>query len=179
MKEDLEIGKIIRTERYRDAIHIAVAPMTAAERLNPGQHVGLLPDGRAGIAAKSIGIVDPFLSDYVEPGEKFWIFMYPNTITSLRHEWVHPAFEPQTPIETPQSKSRKWIEAFAAELDQTYNRLMEAAAYWIDTEEYTMDNSEKYKSMDAGAWPIFWKHYEIATDTKVKNHTAEFFTCSC
>lgn len=179
MKEDLEIGKIITTERHRDAIHIAVAPMRAAEKLNPGQHVGILPDGRVGIAAKSIGIVDPFLTDCVEPDEQFWLFMYPNTITSLRHEWAHPAFTAQAPIETLKSRSRKWIEAFAAELDQTFNKLMNAAVLWVEEEEYTLDNSETYKHMDQTMWPLFWHHYEILTETKVKNHKAEFFTCSC
>lgn len=76
----------------RDAIHIAMAPVVAAERLQPGQHIGLLDDGRACASDKPIGIVDPFLVDAVLPGHRLWLFLYPGTVTSLRHDWTHPAF---------------------------------------------------------------------------------------
>ncbi len=82
-------------DRRRDAIHIAVAPVTAAERLAPGQHVGLVRDGSlelVGPCDRAIGIVDPFLPEAVEPGRRFWLFLYPGTVTGLRHVWTHPAF---------------------------------------------------------------------------------------
>ncbi len=89
-----DIGKLIEgADARRDAIHVAVAPVEAAEELGPGRHVAL----RAGKAVHAtgddgIGIVDPFLRAPVLPGQRFWLFLYPNTITSLRHVWTHPAF---------------------------------------------------------------------------------------
>jgi hypothetical protein len=43
------LGTIIDETAGRDAIHLAVEPVVAAHNLSPGQHVGLFPDGTAGI----------------------------------------------------------------------------------------------------------------------------------
>lgn len=95
---ETQIGSLIRDqERRRDAIHVAVAPVTAAGRLEPGQHIGFQRPGDtehvSPDSSNLIGIVDPFLPESVEPGERFWMFLYPQTITGMRHAWHHPAFE--------------------------------------------------------------------------------------
>src|SRR5262249_24063733 len=100
------LGSLITDgDRRRDAVHVAVAPVTAAEELKPGVHVGFRPAGQTeGVGpvdpGRHIGIVDPFLRDQVQPGERFWLLLYPNTITSLRHVWTHPAFAPRVPAQT-------------------------------------------------------------------------------
>jgi hypothetical protein len=99
--ESPSLGRLITDgDRRRDAIHVAVAPVTAAERLAPGQHVGFVHAGDTelvGAVTTTIGVVDPFLREEVQPGQRFWLFMYPNTVTSLRHVWTHPAFAPRVP----------------------------------------------------------------------------------
>ncbi len=89
MNKDL-LGKLIDSDAERDAIHIAIFPAEAIERLVPGQDVGLAETKGSGLiphvcrSTSPIGIVDPFLKALVFPGQKFWVLVYPNTITSLR-----------------------------------------------------------------------------------------------
>lgn len=94
------IGNIPDSQARRDAIHVAVAPVIAGERLTPGckvgKHEGLWLDW-TGVKSPCTGIVDPFLSQPVERGELFWLFLLPGTVTSLRHVWTHPVFEPKAP----------------------------------------------------------------------------------
>lgn len=93
-----KVGKLLTGNEARDAIHFALAPVTAAVTLVPGRHVGYA-NGMAVTDEPHIGIVDPFLPYAVEPGQKFWLFLYPETITSLRHAWTHPAFAAAAPPE--------------------------------------------------------------------------------
>lgn len=89
------LGKIHQYTEHRDAIHLGVEPVEAGERLSPGDHI-FLRDGKAYsircTSMKGLGIVDPFLTEAVEPGQRFWLVVYPREITSLRHVWEHPDF---------------------------------------------------------------------------------------
>jgi hypothetical protein len=95
------IGHLCSESARRDCLHFAVAPVVAGEELQPGEHVGFLPNGRIGWSLPNIiliGIVDPFLTTPVEEGQRFWLMLYPNTVSSLRHVWSHPAFQPKVPV---------------------------------------------------------------------------------
>jgi hypothetical protein len=91
------LGQSPGPDDKRDAIHIAIAPVVAAHTLGPGQHVGPYNDGRYGITATPIGIVDPFLIAAVAENSPFWLCLYPYSITSLRHVWTHPSFVAKPP----------------------------------------------------------------------------------
>lgn len=93
MNEAPMIGRLAGASAKRDAIHIAIAPVIAGENLEPGDHIGIIEGSALKDAELTIGIVDPFLRKTVDEGERFFIFLYPNTITSLRHVWEHPAFK--------------------------------------------------------------------------------------
>jgi hypothetical protein len=176
MKNELLIGQILPTEQFRDAIHVAIAPVIAGEKLGAGDHVGLLPDGKVGqLLAHTIGIVDPFLRKVVHPGERFWLFLYPNTVTSLRHEWIHPAFDAQTsPLV---SDSKKWLRDYANDINTTYKKLMDGAKNFIECGEYLCEGGN-FEGVSTNE--NFWHHYEIVTgETVPENQKQSFFSCSC
>lgn len=180
------IGKIIDdgTTAQRDAIHVAIAPVVAWERLSPGQRIGFINDNceTVGEVDKPIGIVDPFLTLEVRQGQRFWMFLLPNTITSLRHDWTHPSFRDQALVQPDSGsleESKAWVAQFASELGKTYKSLMNAAESYNCCGDYVMDNTESYKDADYNKWPMFWHHYSRITGQKVDDPEGTVFTCSC
>lgn len=190
------LGMIIDETEKRDAIHLAVEPVVAKECLVCGQHV----DADGSTNGEYVGIVDPFLNDTVEPGERFWLVLYPRQITSLRHVWEHPAFPNEinnkSVDDTEVEKSKKWIENFIADCgedkididygytkydDLTYKNIMEAADSWVAHRGDYPDYFYVSESLrDKGLPYEFWHHYEIIRGKKIdEDKKTSFFTCSC
>lgn len=133
MSSTIPLGKLASEDAGRDAIHIAVAPVVAAATLAPGDHVGVEADGRASKTSKHIGIVDPYLKASVKPGDRFYLCLYPNTITSLRHHWVHPAFKEEAPpakADFDKAESEAWLREYA-----------------IRFKSYATDNEDAYQML--------------------------------
>ena len=112
------VGKLLKGTEGRDAIHFALAPMVAAVNLNPGERIGIRGFEAAPNLMPHIGIVDPFLIHQVKQGERFWLFLFPGTITSLRHAWTHPAFaddtgESEKVRSTADQEARSWLKWYA------------------------------------------------------------------
>ncbi len=91
-KELVPLGQLIEGEAYRDAIHIAIEPLVAPVLLQPGQEIDRFGYPQENGKAVLVGIVDPYLKHPVLPGQRFYLCLFPNTVTSLRHYWKHPAF---------------------------------------------------------------------------------------
>lgn len=171
------IGKLVIGPAHRDAIHIAVAPVVAGCLMVSGAHVGIDANGTCAPGAKPhIGIVDPFLTAPVSAGETFWLFLYPKTITSLRHNWTHPAFDDDD--ETKKAASEKWLREFAEEVGIGYERLVEGARNWVAFENYIMLDvdvprvvGQKVKEM--------WAHLWIAHRIKPADNERHFISCNC
>jgi hypothetical protein len=131
MSDTPKLGQLIQGEAQRDAVHIAIAPVVAATALQPGLPVGLDEQGRAACnVAKHVGVVDPFLKTTVKEGQRFYLFLFPNTVTGMRHEWQHPAFpELQKPDNgvSPESKAaaEAWLKEFADDIDLGYSELID------------------------------------------------------
>lgn len=178
------IGKLIDGRGDPDAIHIATMPVTAAETLKPGQHIGFAAGGYMVTATPPepyvlIGIVDPFLAEDVTKGQRFFMFLYPNTITGLRHVWTHPAVSKDgMGVGT---ASERWLRDFANEVDADYHEMMQVAASHCDTKERWGGDY----LIDGGKWegqttPVeFWEHFHNVTGKKPKNGPHGIFSCSC
>lgn len=187
MHGELNLGQIITTKQNRDAIHIAVAPVVAAHQLWTGCRVGLTPNGLATTKEPAIGIVDPFLpgGTVVEAGQTFWLFLYPLTVTGLRHDWQHPAFpqESRTYIPAGAGISEAWIREYADRLGLGYEALMGGARDWLYSRK--KDRWGDYLVMGGllegeSTEPLFWHHFELVTGEQVpEEHKENFFSCSC
>lgn len=191
------LGSILDDKQKRDAIHLAVEPVIAGEWLYPGAHITV----ENGIAFASkvgegLGIVDPFLQERVNKGERFWFVMYPRMVHSLRHVWSHPAFkdevkEEEVPAAPSKEESEKWLREFIEKSDCPGFDIVIAAATgkplpgdereWGASYENTGDYLY-FQGMDAHSEipPEFWDHIENYTGVKVPQEMrATSFSCSC
>lgn len=174
---DIKLGQIITGEARRDAVHMAVAPVVAGEALHPGAHVGLhlgkamsSPVSRADAA---IGIVDPFLTAEVRPGETFWLFLYPGSIKGLRHEWIHPEFPEHESVPVVNQESVKWLADFAAGIDMSYEELIDGCKNYLTSGDSIECLKMEWKEPPVG----FWVHFQAATGMVVHDEEATPFAC--
>lgn len=169
MSEQTILGKLLTGDESRDAIHIAVAPVMAGENIRPGQHIGLLSNGRAGITSNPIGIADPFLKHSIREGEYFYLVLYPNTITSLKHQWAHPAF-PEVYTRPDMKASVEWLEELADECGMSYEDLLSE----IPSGSIHTGDREMYDARDS---EDIAQHYFNVTGVKI--HKPIRFSCAC
>lgn len=175
-----KIGTILGGSELRDAVHVAVCPIEAGEWIRPGEHIGIGTDGKATAKnAMHTGIADPFLKETIKAGNRFYMFMYPQTITSLRHEWTHPAFEP-TSDEKKASESllRQFCEAYEIGYAELLKSASEPNGYinlGFDAGNIS-DISRRHPE-----YKDFWDHIEIVTGRKFDELHRERanWTCGC
>lgn len=178
------LGTIITSQERRDAIHLAVEPVRAKQRLEAGQHV----NAKGGTTGTLVGIVDPFLDDPVYPGEWFWLVVYPRQIHSLRHVWTHPEFaapevsELENWVEQASGadveKAKAWLEEFCGSNGPGYDEVIEAA---LDESNWDSEYLH-FRGRDAHGEipPEFYLHLETVTGVRVPGAMrASFFSCSC
>lgn len=170
MSKDIKLGTKPVEGQLRDAIHVAIAPMVASTQLKPGAHVGILPDGTAGMSDNPIGIVDPFIGGSVYKGERFWLLLYQQTVTGMRHQWSHPAF-PDASVETGDEKSNsiEWLKAFARTMGTNYEHMMDDIR---NGDSILVDESRSDDTVN----PLVSHHYKIVTGV---DPGEIYFRCAC
>lgn len=183
------LGTIIDETAGRDAIHLAVEPVTTDFSLTPGQDVGLI-EGKAVPRRPYVGIVDPFLKDMVAPGQRFWLVVYPRQITSLRHVWEHPSFPISEQLGSgdihllaPNDKdaSIRWMTEWAQRhMGEDYygdgtKSPERAFADAIDAgHNMSVGPHENARDHIDSEW---WGHWEAITGERGKRE--EYFSCGC
>lgn len=197
MEQKPNIGKTLSPEEnLRDAIHCAIAPVVAAIDLYPAQHVGLNEDGQAGVVQNAIGIVDPFLKNKVFKGESFYLFLYPNTITSLKHSWTHPAFEKEVltpkvanpPPKTDKDASIEWLKNYAVSevYDSDYysdrDKAYEAMLSQVRNNELIFHGQDCHGYGDVPDAEELFRHLSVVLGQTIDRAYFEdngYFSCSC
>jgi hypothetical protein len=174
----------------RDAVHVAVFSAVANKKLYAGQDVGIIeqgePDAMVSDGTDPVGVVDPFLKSAVMPGQRFWVYLYPRTITALSHRWSHPAFEAQATAYAPPSTklaSEKWLRNFCANADcPGYEEVMSKAAKIASGLNDAWDNEYMhFNDGDAnGDIPAeFWDHVSVVLGQPIAGIKPKYFSCSC
>jgi hypothetical protein len=149
-------------------------------------------------AVRFLGIVDPFLdaggSNEINKGDRVYIYLKPGSINSLRHEWTHPLIaEPVKMAAINKSDeataeavyqqlvngpAKQLLQNFAADIDISYEELMDAASDYHHHGNYLSDGG-KFEGVSI---PIgFWDAYQAVTGETVPKEEAQdnFFSCSC
>jgi hypothetical protein len=175
---EVKLGELIGTEHpLRDAVHIAVFPAMAGTQLKAGDYVRVARNGYAYDHGNAQGIVDPFLKTPVKPGERFWVFLLPHTITSLRHMWTHPAFgnEPAPVVGGDVEAALEWFRAKEEQYSFDTDSLVDAVRA---QEGYCFgdDDGPEWARTDE-----FWSHMEVIIGERVEQERREntYFRCAC
>jgi len=188
MSNELKLGTTPNGYEGRDAVHIAILPTQAAEQLTPGTPVRLNDQHQAQLCEfrDAIGIVDPFLKHRIVPkGQWFWLCLYPNTITGLRHVWQHPAVpEPLSPSATgDQVESQKWLTTYIqtycpywnGEPDLGYSRFIQH----VKEREIFYCGLSCHRLEDVEEADLLFHHLSVVLNQRIDASYFEAFTCTC
>lgn len=176
-----QLGNLVKGEQGRDAVHVAIVPMKAAEMLRPGQRVGLIGESEAGPSESCIGIVDPYLTDVVPKGERFWLCLLPETVTGMRHHWEHPAFSDSEAGQSNELRqyAESWLRDQCGELGCTFEELTDTTGDLLSGEYVRTSMNESARDHWYEIQDEFWKQIETYLGKQIEESNRGGFTCSC
>lgn len=183
------VGKILKdSEGCRDAIHVAVLPVVAGVDIRRSARIKVahgttdvaLPAHGPEYGDPGIGIADPFLDCVVRKGQRFWMFLLPNTITGLRHDWTHPALDD---VRVPGSEAETWLRSFAEKWNFDYDELIAEASSIPQADHFiTARGVDLHDAEELGPdHDLFWQHLEALTGERYGERHRKVFGwgCSC
>lgn len=188
VSNDIGLGRELKQDRPRDAVHIACAPVTLGEWMQPGVPV-IVRKGEAFAAQnhkeKPIGVIDPFLPGGCPKGARVWLMLNPGSITSLRHDWTHPAFaeEVQPTAEKPAHSSyavlaaQNTLRTMGKRIGKTYAEMLKIGDA-MSTTGYAHVGQEKESEYMNDHKRQFWNCWSIVTGNPVPSNDT-YFSCAC
>ena len=122
---EVNLGNTPPEGAKRDAVHVAVISVVAAEDLKPSQKVAVEDGWKSVPKGEFVGIVDPYRQEeIILKGESFWLCLFPGTTIGMQHHWIHPAFVD----DDTKKDSEKWLHDYVKNADcPDYQTLLEAA----------------------------------------------------
>ena len=161
----------------KDAIHVAIVAVRAANAIEPGQRCSL-NEHREAIAVrlgdKGVGIADPFRKGTILRGELFWMVLDSTEVPNVRHEWDHPTVDFSPP--TRPGEANRWIQQHADEYGVTYKQLMDACAHVHEhNESVPYPGSKCPKDIEAlhdESYDV-WAEWSGETNTEFPNYGTE------
>lgn len=180
------LGQLVEFDRPRDAVHVAIIPLVAAEELHPGWMVGADKEGYAfkvDQRHESIGVVDPFLYGVVPKGKRCWVLLTPDTVTGMRHQWTTADFPEEGPPSTREMRAAAtaWLMKFADDKNIRYDDMVagavsgEGATFGVDC------HGSLAQEFGEGLAQQFWEHLEVVTGRRfpAAHRSGTHFSCTC
>jgi hypothetical protein len=124
------LGKAPEELGDKDAIHVAIVAVRAANVISPGERVGLNEHREAVSNPKGVGVADPFRKGNITRGQHFWLLLDQDAVPNVRHVWEHPRVD-FTPPAREVVRNTTLLDA-AKELGVTYEQLLEACEYAVE-----------------------------------------------
>lgn len=131
------LGKTPDEAGIKDAVHVAIVSVRAAEHIARGQRFKLNEFNEAVADKKGFAVVDPFRKSDVTRGDVFWGLLDQREVPNVRHVWEHPEIKEFTPTREPQKN--KYLSECAEKLKVSYTELMSSISQMVndETPEYT------------------------------------------
>jgi hypothetical protein len=166
------LGNTPPEDADRDCIH-------ANEELLPGSHVDA--DGRT--TGKLVGVADPFYKAIIKPGDRFWLCLYPGSVTNMRHAWESLDFPGDYVSPTARASAEAWMRQYVKancpydcdEIDGGYQNFMDR----ITREGYVFYNgSDLHHVGELADADEFFRHLGAILGRKVDPASLSY-SCSC
>jgi hypothetical protein len=192
MSNEAKLGTTPNGTEGRDALHVAIVPCRASVIMRSGDPVKVGEYGMAELCnpEEAVGVVDPFLPSgprLVEPGDWFWLCLYPKTITGLRHVWEHPSFKSgdSAAAETKDAaKSVEWIRHYVRshcpynsnQMDEGYSEFLNSV---VRDREIFFCGSNCHSIDDVDDSDELFRHLSVVTGMKIDRRYFVGFSCTC
>ncbi len=126
------LGKVPHNLGDKDAIHVAIVAVRAAQLITPGQKCSLNKDREAVPDNKNgIGVADPFVKSNIKRGQEFWLLLNQDEVPNVKHVWEHPNVDFSPPIKN--KSMNQCIKDYAEQIGCDYDDLIDICTEIVDS----------------------------------------------